>query len=228
MRTFKVLSALLSYPTSELQAAAGELRAAIAEAEGLPVATRSALRALVDELGQADLYELQERYVALFDRGRRLSLHLFEHVHGESRDRGQAMVDLIAAYRAHGLELAARELPDYLPLFCEFLAQIPDPQAFDLLRDAMPVLELLGARLHARASGYASVFDALLAIGGRRVDEAAALRRVADEGPDETIEQMDRIWEEEAVSFLGTSSAACQRAGTMEQPLRPMARPRCS
>ncbi|MEJ2459788.1 MAG: hypothetical protein P8Y58_17260 [Novosphingobium sp.] len=50
--------------------------------------------ALIDDLVTRDLYDAQERYVLLFDRTRKLSLHLFEHVHGESRDRGQAMVDL--------------------------------------------------------------------------------------------------------------------------------------
>lgn len=226
MQIFKVLSALLSYPTAELQAAVPELQAAVADTSGLPRAPRAALQALVDEIGQRDLYELQERYVALFDRGRRLSLHLFEHVHGESRDRGQAMVDLIAAYRAHGLELAARELPDHLPLFCEFLAQVPAPEAAELLGDALPVIALLGARLHARSSSYASVFDVLQALGGSPVDEAGIRRRVAQEGPDETIVQMDRIWEEEAVSFMSNPAGACGRGTSAEQPLRPMSPPR--
>ena len=129
MVIFKVLSALLSYPSSDLVAAAHELRGVLARASGLSPGVVKALQGLIDELEQRDLYELQERYVAQFDRGRQLSLHLFEHVHGESRDRGQAMVDLVDAYRSHGFELAARELPDYLPLFLEFLAQIPEPDA---------------------------------------------------------------------------------------------------
>ena len=147
MVIFKVLSALLSYPTADLAAAAPELRSAVAETPGLPVAVADALLGLISEVEGRDLYELQEAYVALFDRGRHLSLHLFEHVHGESRDRGQAMVDLVDAYRAHGFELAARELPDYLPLFLEFLSQVPDEDAIDLLADAMPIIALVGARL---------------------------------------------------------------------------------
>ena len=79
--------------------------------------------------------DLQERYVASFDRGRARSLYLFEHVHGESRDRGQAMVNLLEIYRRHEFELNARELPDYIPLFMEYLAQRPDGEALDLLAD---------------------------------------------------------------------------------------------
>jgi nitrate reductase delta subunit len=225
MMIFKVLSALLSYPSPDLVAAAPELRGVLVRTSGLSPGAVTALQGLVDELEQRDLYELQERYVALFDRGRQLSLHLFEHVHGESRDRGQAMVDLVDAYRSHGFELAARELPDHLPLFLEFLAQIPELDAREYLAGAMPVIALVGARLAARESVYAGIFAALVSIGGEPVDDAQIRRRVADEGPDQTIEQMDRIWEEEAVSFLGNRAAGCAGSPGAEQPLRPMQRP---
>lgn len=225
MVIFKVLSALLSYPTADLAAAAPELRSAVAETPGLPVAVADALLGLISEVEGRDLYELQEAYVALFDRGRHLSLHLFEHVHGESRDRGQAMVDLVDAYRAHGFELAARELPDYLPLFLEFLSQVPDEDAIDLLADAMPIIALVGARLGGKQSAYACIFDALIAIGGRPEDDMQIRRRVADEGPDQTIVQMDRIWEEETVTFMGNQGGNCGTRAPVEQPLREMPRP---
>jgi len=224
MKSLKLLSALLSYPDPELVEAASELRGVLARCSGLSRATVRALKDLLDELEQRDLYELQERYVALFDRGRRLSLHLFEHVHGESRDRGQAMVDLVDAYRSHGFELAARELPDYLPLFLEFLSEIPEPDASEFLADAMPIVALLGARLAAKGSVYAGIFDALVSIGGKPADHAQIRRRVEEEGPDQTIEQMDRIWEEEAVSFLANRTGGCAGQSQAEQPLRPMQR----
>ena len=103
----------------------GELRAAI-EVEGLvPAAVRRQLDDLLNDIAGGDLYDLQERYVLLFDRTRSLSLHLFEHVHGESRDRGQAMVDLLTMYEERGLAAVKNELPDFLPLFLEFLATLP-------------------------------------------------------------------------------------------------------
>src|SRR4249919_4343118 len=123
-KTFKALSLLLSYPSSELQQAVGELRAAI-EAEALvPAAVRRQLDDLLNDIAGGDLYDLQERYVLLFDRTRSLSLHLFEHVHGESRDRGQAMIDLKAQYDQHGLSISAAELPDFMPLFLEYLSML--------------------------------------------------------------------------------------------------------
>lgn len=227
MSIFSVFSALLSYPTGELKAAIPELQAAIDSEPRIPAAVTRALQGLLDEIEGEDLYAIQERYVSQFDRGRALSLHLFEHVHGESRDRGQAMVDLVDVYRQHGLELSARELPDYLPLFLEFLGQIPEQEAKALLADAMPVAALIGARLAERQSPYACIFEALAAIGGRPGNDAVIRSQVAEEGPDQTVVQMDRIWEEEAVSFMGNQGSACGAVAPSERPLRLMPRPPC-
>ncbi len=202
MKTLKVLSTLLCYPQPEMQAALGEMAEALEQERLLPERDRRALWALMRQMAQTDLMELQERYIRLFDRGRALSLHLFEHVHGESRDRGQAMVNLLEVYRQHGFELNARELPDYIPLFLEYLAQRPDGEALDLLADALHVIALLGARLAERGSDYHVVFEALSALVGEPADIADIRRQVADEGPDQTVVNMDKIWEEEAVTFL--------------------------
>lgn len=102
-KTLKILSALLTYPTAEMQSAVPEMRRALDEEAWLPQKNRDRLDRILEEIKTGDLYDLQERYVLLFDRTRSLSLHLFEHVHGESRDRGQAMVDLMSLYERHGL-----------------------------------------------------------------------------------------------------------------------------
>lgn len=193
MKTLKVLSALLCYPQAELQAALTEMADVLDREKLLPERERQALRVFMERLERADLMELQERYVASFDRGRALSLHLFEHVHGQSRDRGQAMVNLLDVYRRHGFELDARELPDYIPLFLEYLAQRPMSEALDLLADAMHVMALLGARLTERGSDYCTVFDALAALVGEPADMADIRRQAATEGPDETVVNMDKI-----------------------------------
>ncbi|OYV16678.1 MAG: narJ, partial [Methylococcaceae bacterium NSM2-1] len=123
MLTLKVLSHLLSYPEAETLAALDEMTAVIEQEKLLPEAHIKPVLAIINSYRGADLLDLQERYVALFDRGRYLSLHIFEHVHGESRDRGQAMVNLLQMYEAHGFEMSTHELPDYIPLFLEFLSQ---------------------------------------------------------------------------------------------------------
>src|SRR5687767_7430937 len=139
-RTLKALSALLTYPTAELQQAAGEIGATIEEHRLVPSRIRADLKKLVDEIGNGDLYDLQERYVLLFDRTRSLSLHLFEHVHGESRDRGQAMIDLKAQYERADLLMSGAELPDFLPLFLEYLAVLPLKEACETLGQPAHIL----------------------------------------------------------------------------------------
>ena len=123
MQILKVLSRLMSYPDTELLAHANELIGAIQSAKEISPPMRTKLVELVEFLSGQELMDAQECYVALFDRGRSLSLLLFEHVHGESRDRGQAMVDLMALYQEQGFNISVKELPDYIPLYLEFLAQ---------------------------------------------------------------------------------------------------------
>ncbi|NMQ20613.1 nitrate reductase molybdenum cofactor assembly chaperone [Candidatus Competibacter phosphatis] len=222
MKTLQVLSALLCYPQSELQAALGEMIEVLDQENVLPEREHRALLALIDQIRRTDLIELQERYVRLFDQGRALSLHLFEHIHGESRDRGQAMIDLLRIYQQHGFELSARELPDYLPLFLEYLAQRPTGEALDMLVDAMHVIALLGARLAEQGSDYHVVFDALAALVGEPADIEAIRQQAATEGPDETIVNMDKIWEEEAVTFLANQDGCGKSQGghATVQPVR--------
>ena len=176
---------------------------------------RRRLTHLCEDLASADILDLQARYVRLFDQTRSLSLNLYEHVHGESRDRGQAMVELLKLYSAHGLELEARELPDHLPVFVEFLSVLPADQAGALLGEAAHVLEALHARLKKRRSPYAAVFEALVAKAAARADgEAlAALMQEPEDDPDD-LEALDRAWAEEPVTF-GPGDAGCPKAAEM-------------
>ncbi len=119
MKTLKAISVLMDYPSEAAQAHADSLIALFQADESLTPETRQGLTALVRRLRDSDLLDLQADYSALFDRSRALSLYLFEHLHGESRDRGQAMVELINFYQEEGLVIDSRELPDYVPLFLE-------------------------------------------------------------------------------------------------------------
>lgn len=207
MQTLKVLSLLLSYPEAEMLEALDEMAAVVEQENLLPEDHKKSVLALIDSYRDADLLDSQEHYVALFDRGRFLSLHIFEHVHGESRDRGQAMVNLLQMYEAHGFEMSSHELPDYIPLFLEFLSQQEQAEAVQLLHDAMPVLSLLGARLTERGSEFSAVFDALAGFAGEPEALEEIRRQAATEGEDETLVNMDEIWEEEAVSFMGAGES---------------------
>ena len=164
MRTLKVLSALLTYPTPELVGAAAELRAVLDGEAVLPTGERAAVDALIADLAAHDLYDAQERYILLFDRTRSLSLHLFEHVHGESRDRGQAMVDLIRIYEEGGYTPTTTELPDFLPLFLEYAATRAPAEAIELIGQPGHVFAALRERLAKRSSPYEAIFAALTAL----------------------------------------------------------------
>jgi nitrate reductase molybdenum cofactor assembly chaperone NarJ/NarW len=200
MRLLKLLSVLLDYPREELWAHRDELLAAAREG-GAPGFLQPRLLSFATGLLDDDPMQAQERWMATFDRGRSMSLMLFEHIHGESRDRGQAMVDLLQAYRDNGFELATRELPDYLPVVLEYLSTRPGEEVRDWLSHTAHILQLLAARAEERDSPYAVVFDVLLALGPVRSDMELLRKRVSSEERDDTAEAMDRVWEEEMVRF---------------------------
>lgn len=210
MKSFKALSALLCYPTPALVESVPDIRAALHEERLLSPATLAELEALLGWLASADIYELEETYVLLFDRSRSLALNLFEHVHGESRDRGQAMVDLKALYESHGLQFGSSELPDFLPLFLEFLSILPLDEARSHLADAAHIVRELSERLERRESPYAALLAAVAELAG---DDAADVQLVEDDNvkPDD-LTALDAAWQEAAVTFgPGEAPDGCSR-----------------
>ncbi|MDM7946714.1 MAG: nitrate reductase molybdenum cofactor assembly chaperone [Oceanibaculum nanhaiense] len=201
MKSFKALSALLNYPSAEFVAAMPEIRAVLAGEGLVPRSSLKALEPLLSSFETAELYDLQERYVLLFDRSRSLSLHLFEHVHGESRDRGQALVDLSQLYDKNGFFIVANELPDFLPLFLEFLSTLPFGEATALLGETVHILAVLRQRLEKRESPYAALFAAVEALSAVRADPRAAAEAAASDVMPDDLAALDREWEEAAVTF---------------------------
>jgi nitrate reductase delta subunit len=210
MIVFKALSALLSYPTEDMRRALPEIADVIRATPLLASRERDNLLDLINDLGSGDLLRAEERYVDLFDRGRALSLNLFEHLHGESRDRGEAMVDLSRIYGRAGFELSARELPDYLPVVLEYLSCRDLAEARAMLTDCAHILTAIGRSLVARRSRYAAILQALIVIAGEKPIDAAKIPPVR-----ERIETLDRDWFEEpafagglpATPSAGTSAA---------------------
>ncbi len=211
MIVLRALGALLSYPREEVWQALPEIAGAIRISPLIAPRQCEDLLTLVDELRAAGLLEAEERYVELFDRGRAASLHLFEHLHGEGRDRGQAMVDLKRLYERAGYELSSRELPDYLPVVLEYLSCRDLREARDLLSDCAHILRRIGQSLFARGSSYAAVLQALLVIAGEAPIDAAAVPRVA-----ERTEHLDRDWlEQPAFGSEPPASATGPGSGSM-------------
>jgi nitrate reductase delta subunit len=229
-RTLKAISLILSYPTRELQQAMPEIGAVLASDTRLTAAARRDLRPLADALATQDIYDLEEQYVLLFDRSRTLSLNLFEHVHGESRDRGGAMVSLIETYREAGFEPATPELPDHLPVLLEFLSTRPFQEAQETLADAAHIFEALLTRLHRRESPYGAVFAALLQIAGVTAN-SEALAELLDQPEDDPtdLEALDAVWEETQVTFGPDPNAGCPQVrdmlSQMDIPVNPRPQP---
>lgn len=217
MKLLKLIGVLMDYPQDELWAHGAELLAAAGDGAVSPT-HRAKLLDFVRTLLGTDPLVAQDAWLSTFDRGRSMSLLLFEHIHGESRARGQAMVDLIDTYRMNGFELAAKELPDYLPLLLEYLALRPPAEARDWLGHVNHIVGMLAARALERASPYAVLFALLGEIVESPLDLAPLRRRAQEEPRDDTAEVMDRLWEEEAVRFGGAPPAGEHAAGGAVQP----------
>ena len=207
MIIFKAFSALLSYPSEDMRRALPEIADVVRATPLLASRERNDLLDLINDLGRGDLLGAEERYVDLFDRGRALSLNLFEHLHGESRDRGEAMIDLRRIYERAGFELSARELPDYLPVVLEYLSCRDLAEARAMLGDCAHILTTIGRSLIARRSRYAAVLQALIVIAGEKPIDVAKVPPVR-----ERIEALDRDWIEEP-AFAG-APLATPSAGT--------------
>lgn len=220
MQILRVIARLLDYPTTELQQAKDALVAAILDDNQVPTDKKQALLRCVEVFCGEDLMDLQESYVGIFDRGRSTSLLLFEHVHGESRDRGQAMVDLMAQYEAAGLEIDVRELPDYLPLFLEYLSTRPPEEVQMWLEDVHHILGLLAERLFQRESLHHVLFDTLLELAGREPDRQQLAALVASEVRDDSPEALDKVWEEEMVQFVDDQGSSCNTGSVAGQRRR--------
>jgi nitrate reductase delta subunit len=188
----RALGALLSYPDTGIREALPEIARAVTDTALLRASEREEILRLIAALQAGDQMESEERYVETFDHSRAKSLHLFEHLHGEARDRGQAMVDLKRIYQQAGFDLSPRELPDYLPVLLEYLSCRDLPEARDMLGDCAHILREIGEALARQGSPYIAVFQALLSIAGATpVDVASVLRQ------EPKTENLDREWAEQ-------------------------------
>ena len=207
-KTLRVLAHLLSYPDAELRTHLPELQAALHEERVLSPSRLAELDALVSRLANRRGLDVEADHVELFDRGRGTALHLFEHVHGDSRDRGPAMIDLLQTYEQAGLYLAPGELPDHLTVVLEYASTQPPTQARAFLRELTHILQAIFSALLRRESPYASVLAAVLELAG---EKAQAVKIPDEPGLDET-------WEEPAA--FGGCSTQGQASPGQPQPIQ--------
>lgn len=216
MRTFRVLSALLDYPAPELRNAMPEAERILREEALLTGRHLERACDFARGLRSTPQLEAESAYIEAFDRGRSTSLHLFEHIHGESRDRGQAMVKLLARYRMHGLELQSGELPDFLPLFLEFLSICPLKAARTHLSEVADIVALIGQRLRKRGSGYAPLLEAVASLASSDHVARPPAEDTAVDDRDDTPAALDAAWEELPVTFDDATLSARQVPASTE------------
>ena len=200
--TLRALARLLSYPDEQLRSELDLLVDAIDQEATLPATRRAELRALVTGLQRQDPMETESRYVETFDRGRATSLHLFEHVHGDSRDRGPAMIDLAQTYEKAGLFLSPDELPDHLCVVLEFASTQPPQLAKSFLGEMAHILNSIFSALLQRESSYAAVIAAVLEMAGEKPQAVSITQD----------EPMDESWAEPQ-AFDGCSTRGQARPG---------------
>ncbi|AGH97654.1 nitrate reductase molybdenum cofactor assembly chaperone [Micavibrio aeruginosavorus] len=213
MRTLKILGFYMTYPEQGHIESANQCLEILRSEAWLSRASIEKLASLFQSFQKENLMDLQETYVALFDRTPSLSLHLFEHVHGDSRDRGQALVDLLGVYEDAGLFIDTAETPDYLPLFAEYLSHLAPEDARETIGSVVNILSSLAERLRNRGSEYACILDAMVETAGRSPDEKAVQDYLKKSSGDAlSLDEMDREWEEQ-FAFNNTPQTTGQDMG---------------
>jgi len=205
--SLRALARLIAYPDAQLRSELDALLQVLDEEGAVPAARRTELRTLAATLQRQDPLEVEARYVETFDRGRSTSLHLFEHVHGDSRDRGPAMIDLVQTYEKAGLYLAPEELPDHLGVVLEFASTQPPALARAFLGEMAHILNAIFSALLKRESPYAAVLAAVLELAGQKAQAVTI--------PVE--EPIDESWAEPE-AFDGCSTRGQNRPG-QAQPI---------
>mgnify|MGYP002738816548 CR=1 FL=1 len=209
IKTYKILSLLLSYPNSELQKFLLEVEKELNDEALLHEDKIAGIVQFCKRLNQLDLTDWQGEYVQLFDYSRSVSLHIFEHIKGDSRDRGQAMVNLMEFYKEKGMQLTARELPDYIPAFLEFLSTLSIDKAAELLGETIHIMDKINVALSDSNNLYSSIFKAIISLSAKQPDKAITREMIKNEKPMD----LDAEYAEEPVTF-GGEAPSCAVQGT--------------
>ncbi len=204
LKTYKILSLLLSYPTQELQQLLPDVNTELSREQLLPEKASRDIQKFTGYYQNSDLTEWQAHYVQLFDFSRAASLHLFEHVKGDSKDRGQAMVDLLSFYKENGLEITTNELPDYLPVFLEFLSTLEKDKASGLLAEPVNVIARIYRKLHDRENLYRHILAAVITLSDTLPKEETVEKIIQEQKPLD----LDKEYEDEPVTFGGNNNCS--------------------
>lgn len=212
IKTYKILSLLLSYPNEELQKFLLEVEKELQEERLLQEDKIAEIVKFCKRFNQLDLVNWQEEYVQLFDYSRSVSLHIFEHIKGDSRDRGQAMVNLMEFYKEKGMHLTTKELPDYIPAFLEFLSTLSTTDSAQLLGETVNIIDKINEALAQSNNPYSSIFNAIISLSAKQPNKEITHQMIKNEKPLD----LDAEYAEEPVTFGGASSCSSREISTCE------------
>lgn len=208
IKTYKILSLLLSYPNEELQNFLLEVEKELQEERLLQEDKIAEIVKFCKRFNQLDLVNWQEEYVQLFDYSRSVSLHIFEHIKGDSRDRGQAMVNLMEFYKEKGMYLAGKELPDYIPAFLEFLTTLSVTDSAQLLGETVNIMDKISEALCQSKNDYSAIFQAIISLSAKEPNKEVTREMIQNEKPLD----LDAEYEEEPVTFGAAPSCSSKGA----------------
>ncbi len=209
IKTYKILSLLLSYPSEELQKFLLEAEKELKDESLLHEDRIAEIAQFCKRFNKLDITDWQGEYVQLFDYSRSVSLHIFEHIKGDSRDRGQAMVNLMEFYKEKGMHLTAKELPDYIPAFLEFLSTLSVTKSAELLGETVNIMDKINEALSESKNPYSSIFKAIISLSAKQPDKAITRAMIKNEKPMD----LDAEYEEEPVTF-GGEVPSCSSQGS--------------
>lgn len=202
--TYKILSLLLSYPNNELQSFLPQVEKELRNESLIKESEITKIAKFCNRFNQIDLIDWQEEYVQLFDYSRSVSLHIFEHIKGDSKDRGQAMVNLIDFYKEKGMYLTAKELPDYIPAFLEFLSTLSVTDSAQLLGETVNIMDKISEALCQSKNDYSSIFQAIISLSAKEPNKEITREMIKNEKPLD----LDAEYEEEPVTFGAAPSCS--------------------
>ncbi len=218
IKTYKILSLLLSYPNDELQKFLPLIEKELRDESLLQEDRTVEIAKFCKRFAELDLTDWQGEYVQLFDYSRSVSLHIFEHIKGDSRDRGQAMVNLMGFYKEKGMNLTAKELPDYIPAFLEFLSTLSLAKSAELLGETVNIMDKINVALSKSNNPYSSIFKAIISLSAKEPDKTITREMIKNEKPLD----LDAEYEEEPVTFGGAAGCPSQGASACNPINRPI------
>lgn len=190
---FAAASWLIDYPDPAVMDRLPQIRGLLATSS-LPESIHDDLTSTINHLGAGDVYDLRADYVETFDTRRRGCLFLTYFTNGDTRRRGQALLEIKDIYHRTGVDMDDSQLPDHLTCVLEFAAGHDLASGVRILLSHRAGLELLRLHLEEIESAWVGTVRAVCAtLPPLDGDDIHAVQRLAADGPKEESVGLDGL-----------------------------------